>query len=161
MEEAGAITEKRLVIWKNYHHALAPLETAGVLRRPIISADCQHNAHMYYILPESLEKRTELINRLQERCVHTVFHYVPLHNSPTGKRYGKVFGSMANTVSISVRLLRLPLWVEMTQRECDVVFRELTSRLQPDKNEAEKNWMEMNDRDVSGYIRNNARQRLA
>jgi dTDP-4-amino-4,6-dideoxygalactose transaminase len=111
MEEAEAITERRLAIWKLYHDALAPLETAGVLRRPIIPDGCQHNAHMYYILLESLEKRNALIARLQEQAVNTVFHYVPLHSSPAGMRYGRVVGTMVNTESVSDRLLRLPLWV--------------------------------------------------
>ena len=111
MEEAEAITKMRLKIWKHYHDALAPLEVAGVLRRPIIPAGCQHNAHMYYILLESLEKRTALIDRLKGQGVNTVFHYVPLHSSPAGKRYGRVSGAMVNTESISERLLRLPLWV--------------------------------------------------
>ena len=111
MEEADAITEKRLAIWKLYHDALAPLETAGVLRRPIIPDGCQHNAHMYYILLESLEKRNALIARLREQAVNTVFHYVPLHSSPAGMRYGRVVGTMVNTESVSDRLLRLPLWV--------------------------------------------------
>jgi dTDP-4-amino-4,6-dideoxygalactose transaminase len=113
MEEAEAITEKRLVIWKQYHDALAPLETAGVLRRPIIPDGCRHNAHMYYILLESLEKRTELLARLQAQGVNTVFHYVPLHSSPAGMRYGRMSGTMINTDSLSDRLLRLPLWVGM------------------------------------------------
>jgi dTDP-4-amino-4,6-dideoxygalactose transaminase len=115
MEEADAITEKRLAIWNHYHEALQPLEAAGVLRRPIIPEDCKHNAHMYYILLESLEKRTKMIHHLRERAVNTVFHYVPLHSSPAGSRYGRVYGTMLNTESISDRLLRLPLWVGMSR----------------------------------------------
>lgn len=131
MEEAEAITEKRLAIWKQYHEGLAPLEAAGVLRRPIIPADCQHNAHMYYILLESLEKRTGLIARLKEQGVNAVFHYVPLHSSPGGRRYGRVSGTMVNTESISDRLLRLPLWVGMGQREVDFIVHGLNSVLRP------------------------------
>ncbi len=119
MEEAEAITEKRLAIWKQYHDALAPLESSGVLRRPIIPEGCQHNAHMYYILLASLEKRTELIARLNEEGMNAVFHYVPLHSSPAGRRYGRVSGTMVNTESISDRLLRLPLWVGIGS-ECTI-----------------------------------------
>ena len=79
MEEAEAITEKRLAIWRLYHEALRPLEAAGVLRRPMIPECCRHNAHMYYVLLESLKKRDELIDRLAAQGVNTVFHYVPLH----------------------------------------------------------------------------------
>jgi dTDP-4-amino-4,6-dideoxygalactose transaminase len=115
MEEADAITEKRLAIWNHYHEALQPLEAAGVLRRPIIPENCKHNAHMYYILLESLEKRTKMIHHLRERAVNTVFHYVPLHSSPAGSLYCRVYGTMLNTESISDRLLRLPLWVGMSR----------------------------------------------
>jgi dTDP-4-amino-4,6-dideoxygalactose transaminase len=127
MQEAEAITEKRLAIWKQYNDALAPLESAGVLRRPIIPEGCRHNAHMYYVILESLEKRIELIDYLKEHGVNTVFHYVPLHSSPAGQRYGRVNGTMINTDSLSDRLLRLPLWVEMGQREHDTVIHALNS----------------------------------
>jgi dTDP-4-amino-4,6-dideoxygalactose transaminase len=111
MEEAEAIIKERLAIWKQYHEALAALEASGVLRRPIIPEGCQHNAHMYYILLASLEKRTKLIASLKEQGMNAVFHYVPLHSSPAGRRYGRVSGTMVNTESVSDRLLRLPLWV--------------------------------------------------
>ena len=117
MEEAEAITEKRLAIWEFYHAALAPLETAGVLRRPIIPDSCQHNAHMYYILLESLEKRSELIARLKEQGINAVFHYVPLHSSPAGRRHGRAFGTMIHTESVSDRLLRLPFWVGLSETD--------------------------------------------
>ncbi|MEE9912510.1 MAG: dTDP-4-amino-4,6-dideoxygalactose transaminase [Deltaproteobacteria bacterium] len=113
MEEATGITEKRLAIWNQYHDALALLETRGMLRRPIIPEECQHNAHMYYILLDSLETRDRVIEFLKQQGVNAVFHYVPLHSSPAGKRYGRVNGSMNNTEAVSNRLLRLPLWVGM------------------------------------------------
>lgn len=114
MEEADYITQQRLNIWQNYHGALLPLEQAGLLRRPIIPGDCRHNAHMYYILLESLEKRSRLIGKLKEQGVNAVFHYVPLHSSSAGKRYGRVHGSMAITLDTSDRLLRLPLWIGLS-----------------------------------------------
>lgn len=113
MEEAEAITEKRLAIWDLYHEALAPLEARGAVRRPIIPEGCRHNAHMYYILMENLQKRTDLIASLKQQRVNAVFHYVPLHSSPAGRKYGRVHGRMKNSESISDRLLRLPLWVGM------------------------------------------------
>lgn len=117
MEEADSITQKRLAIWQNYHEAMAPLEQAGVLRSPIIPENCQHNAHMYYILLDSLEKRSMLIEKLKEQGVNAVFHYVPLHSSPAGKRYGRVHGSMAITQDISDRLVRLPLWIGLSEAQ--------------------------------------------
>jgi dTDP-4-amino-4,6-dideoxygalactose transaminase len=114
MEEADSITQKRLNIWQHYHEALAPLELAGMLRRPIIPESCQQNAHMYYILLNSLEKRSALIGKLKEQGVYAVFHYVPLHSSPAGERYGRVHGSMAITQDMSDRLVRLPLWIGLS-----------------------------------------------
>jgi dTDP-4-amino-4,6-dideoxygalactose transaminase len=111
MEEAQKITERRLAIWKIYHDGLAELEEKGLLRRPIVPANCQHNAHMYYIIANSLEERTAIVNHMQKYQVQTVFHYVPLHSSSAGKRYGRVFGDLSNTDSLSDRLLRLPLWI--------------------------------------------------
>jgi len=115
MEKAQSITQKRLDIWRQYHEAFASLEEAGKLRRPIIPEGSQHNAHMYYILLESLEKRTELMTKLNERGVNAVFHYVPLHSSPAGMKYGRVSGKMTNTEELANRLLRLPLWVGLKE----------------------------------------------
>jgi dTDP-4-amino-4,6-dideoxygalactose transaminase len=117
MEEAQSITGKRLDIWNRYHEALAPLENAGKLRRPIIPEDCQHNAHMYYILLESLEKRTKVIAQLKEQGVNAVFHYVPLHSSPAGKKYGRTSGELCHTDNLADRLLRLPLWVGIDEAQ--------------------------------------------
>ena len=111
MEETESLTRRRLDLWYHYHEALAPLEAQGALRRPVIPETCQHNAHMYYILLQSLTQRTEVIQRLKEQGVHTVFHYVPLHSAPAGQRFGRVSGTMVNTELLSDRLLRLPLWV--------------------------------------------------
>lgn len=117
MEEAETITQARLEIWQQYHDALAPLEVSGGLRRPVIPAGCQHNAHMYYILLESLEKRTRLISKLKKLDVNAVFHYVPLHSSPAGRKYGRVNGDMTNTEDLADRLLRLPLWVGLEKQQ--------------------------------------------
>ena len=120
MSEADSITDRRIAIWNRYHEAMAGLEADGLLRRPVIPAECQHNAHMYYILLESLEKRTELIRKLQNLGVNTVFHYVPLHDSPEGLRRGRCSGNMIHTNDISNRLLRLPIWIGVdTERVLD------------------------------------------
>lgn len=122
MEEAQSITQRRLDIWHYYHEALAPLEAAGRLRRPLVADGCRHNAHMYYILLESLEQRTVLISKFEEHGVSAVFHYVPLHSSPAGKKYGRVSGEMKNTEELSDRLLRLPMWIGLTvEQQANVV----------------------------------------
>lgn len=122
MEEAQNITQKRIDIWRQYHEAFVQLEESGQLRRPIIPQDCQHNAHMYYILLESLERRTEAIAHLKNQGVNSVFHYVPLHSSLAGQKFGKTYSSMNVTSDISDRLLRLPLYCSMTEGDADMVI---------------------------------------
>lgn len=121
LEHAKEITNARMRIWETYHEALAPLEEKGMLRRPIIPDDCQHNAHMYYVLLESLEHRNVLISKFKEKDIHPTFHYIPLHNSPGGKQFARTHGAMSNTESISERLLRLPLWVGLEKQQHKVL----------------------------------------
>ncbi len=121
MEEAQSITQRRIHIWRRYHEALAQLEESGRLRRPIIPESCQHNAHMYYILLESLKKRTEVITTLENYGVNTVFHYVPLHSATGGKKYGRTCGELRHTDNLSGRLLRLPLWVGLDKMQDMVI----------------------------------------
>lgn len=126
LEEASAITEARLTIWNNYHSMLSPLESKGLLRRPIIPVECKHNAHMYYILLSPQIDRQAVLTRLKEKNIYSVFHYVPLHSSPAGKRYAKVHGSMEVTERQSERLLRLPLWVGLTNEQQKRIVNALT-----------------------------------
>jgi len=111
MQEAEDITARRLATWERYHAAFADLETAGRLRRPKIPGDCQHNAHMYYLLMRDLGDRTALIDTMKRQDVHCVFHYVPLHSSPEGRISGRAIGELPVTCDLADRLVRLPLWV--------------------------------------------------
>jgi dTDP-4-amino-4,6-dideoxygalactose transaminase len=111
MEEAEQITQQRLDIWQQYHKILAPLEEIGKVRQPITPNSCTHNAHMYYILLDSLNIRSELISYLKTERISTVFHYIPLHNSQAGYQYGRTHGILNITENISNQLLRLPLWI--------------------------------------------------
>jgi len=129
MEEAAGITEKRLAVWNQYHDSLAMLETSGMLRRPIIPEHSNHNAHMYYILLDSLKTRDRVIEFLKQQGINAVFHYVPLHSSPAGKRYGRINGSMVNTDAVSDRLLRLPLWVGMDRDMVSRIARLISTSL--------------------------------
>lgn len=117
LEDAESITQNRLETWNRYHTALAPLEAKGLLRRPIVPAECQHNAHMYYVLLAPGIDRQAVLAALKRNDIHSVFHYVPLHSSPAGQRYGRVSGSMAVTNSLSERLVRLPLWVGLAEEQ--------------------------------------------
>jgi dTDP-4-amino-4,6-dideoxygalactose transaminase len=104
---------------------LAPLEQRGLLRRPIVPADCQHNGHMYYILLQSGIDRQKVLDALKQNKVHAVFHYVPLHSSPAGLRFGRRHGDLPWTTSLSQRLIRLPMWLglneSLQQRVCDAL----------------------------------------
>jgi dTDP-4-amino-4,6-dideoxygalactose transaminase len=111
LERGDEITVQRCRICSAYAEQLAPLEQSGKLRLPRFDADS--NGHMYYLLLDSLETRTALIAHLKAQGIHPVFHYVPLHSSPAGRKYGRVHGSMKVTDNLSERLLRLPLHYEM------------------------------------------------
>ncbi|MFZ9859230.1 MAG: dTDP-4-amino-4,6-dideoxygalactose transaminase [Roseiflexaceae bacterium] len=113
LEVGTEITENRLATWNIYHDAFAGLESDERIRRPIIPAECQHNAHMYYMLMPTNELRDQVMETLKQLQVNAIFHYIPLHSSPAGQRYTRVSGSMRHTDSLSGRLLRLPLWNNM------------------------------------------------
>ncbi|RLK35514.1 dTDP-4-amino-4,6-dideoxygalactose transaminase [Cupriavidus plantarum] len=113
LEHAEALTANRMTSWNHYHDCFAGLEAQGLLRRPIIPAHCDHNAHMYYVLLADGIDRQCVLDGLKAAGVSSVFHYVPLHASPGGKRYGKAQGALEVTVRQAERLVRLPLWVGM------------------------------------------------
>jgi dTDP-4-amino-4,6-dideoxygalactose transaminase len=129
LEEAGRITRERLASWQHYHELLKNLELKGVLRRPIIPDDCRHNAHMYYVLLSDGVDRKVVLDELKQNEISSVFHYIPLHSSPAGQRYGKVSGQMSVTDRQSDRLIRLPIWVGITQAQQHRVVEVLTSAL--------------------------------
>lgn len=121
MEEADAITRRRLDIWSNYHQWFANVEKAGKVQRPTVPRECVHNAHMYYLLLPSLAQRTAMIDQLKGKGILSVFHYIPLHSSPRGKAVGRAAGDMAHTDSISDRLVRLPLWLGLEEHLAEVI----------------------------------------
>jgi len=110
IEDAEAITRQRLDIWERYHQAFESHETNNHIRRPYVPAECMHNAHMYYVLLPSLKQRTAYIDWMKQHAIHPVFHYVPLHSSPAGIKYGRSAGELSHTDNLSERLVRLPLW---------------------------------------------------
>jgi len=111
MQHAESITSRRLSIWQTYHAWAERYEAGGVVRRPRVPEDCTHNAHMYYLLLPSLKHRTAFIESLDNAGVGAVFHYVPLHSSPAGRRFGRQSGDLQVTDDVADRLVRLPLWV--------------------------------------------------
>jgi len=129
LEEASSITQERLAIWNNYHTALAPLEEKGLLRRPIVPAECQHNAHMYYILLPQEVNRQSVLEQLKHHEIHSVFHYVPLHSSPGGQRYGRMSGELPVTNKQSERLVRLPMWIGLSPEQQSKIIEILSNAI--------------------------------
>lgn len=121
MEAAADITQRRLDLWDRYHAWAASHESRGVLRRPVVPAECGHNAHMYYMLLPNQEIRARFIAGMKDAGVQTVFHYIPLHSAPEGRRIGRPSGELAVTDSHSERLVRMPLWVGLEDRLDEVL----------------------------------------
>jgi dTDP-4-amino-4,6-dideoxygalactose transaminase len=124
--EANWLTSERLALWNSYNSLLAPLEQCGLLRRPLIPAECEHNAHMYQILVAADIDRQAVLQRLKDAGVGAVFHYVPLHTSPAGSSLGRAHGDLPVTVDIASRLIRLPLWIGLS----DIDQRHVVSALE-------------------------------
>ena len=121
--EADKINDNRLAIWQTYSEAFAPLAEAGRIEVPFIPEGCVHNAHMYYIKLRGLEDRSAFIRYMKDRGIVTVFHYVPLHSSPAGEKFGRFHGEDRYTTSESDRLVRLPLYYGLTPEDQQYVIR--------------------------------------
>ena len=117
LEHGNEITARRLALWERYHAWAAPFEVSGTLRRPYVPADCSHNAHMYYLLLTGLDERTTFIEAMKAAGIGTVFHYIPLHSSPAGQRFGRTAGSLPHTDATSAQLVRLPFWVGLEDQQ--------------------------------------------
>lgn len=122
LEEADLITRERLESWHHYHDLLEPFEAKGILRRPIVPDECRHNAHMYYVLLAPEMDRQKVLDELKSRHIGSVFHYVPLHSSPAGQHYGRLHGSLKVTIEQSERLIRLPLWIGLTNEKQEYII---------------------------------------
>jgi dTDP-4-amino-4,6-dideoxygalactose transaminase len=117
LEEAQSITETRLAAWERYHQMLAPLEQQGLFRRPMVPPDCKHNGHLYYILLAPEIERQAVLDELKRNRIGAVFHYVPLHSSPAGVRFGRAQGELPLTNSLSQQLIRLPMWFGLSESQ--------------------------------------------
>ena len=130
LEQAQQITDGRLAIWHRYHDMLANLEQQELIRRPVIPVDCQHNGHMYYLLLAPEIDRHEVLLELKRNGVGAVFHYVPLHSSPAGRRFGRSHGDLSLTTNLSERLIRLPMWFGLSETQQQRVVEVLGAVLQ-------------------------------
>ena len=122
LEKAQEIYNRRMHIWNLYKEGLASLEAAGKVSLPYIPKECSHNAHMFYIKAKDLKERTSLISFMKARGISTVFHYVPLHTAPAGKKYGEFVGEDRFTTKESERLVRLPLFYGMKEVDAERVI---------------------------------------
>ena len=118
---ADEINEIRLARWREYDELLKQLAEAGRIELPYVPKECCHNAHMFYIKCRDLAERSALIAFLKERGILSVFHYVPLHSAPAGRRFGRFHGEDKYTTKESERLLRLPLFHQLTQEQTEYV----------------------------------------
>jgi len=121
LEHADEITEHRLNIWQRYHDAFVAAEASGLIRRPVIPPHCSHNAHMYYLLLNSLHERSAFIDAMKTENIMTVFHYVPLHLAPAGVKFCRTHGTLKHTETLSERLVRLPLWPELEASQAHII----------------------------------------
>lgn len=121
LDQADAINNVRLARWEQYYRLLSPLAAEGRIELPVIPKDCVHNAHMFYIKTRDLEERQALIQALREQGILAVFHYIPLHSSPAGRKFGRFHGEDRYTTKESERLLRLPMYYSLTEENVNDV----------------------------------------
>ena len=121
LEIADEINNSRLLCWNEYYKKLTELGKKGCIELPFIPSDCAHNAHMFYIKVKNIEERTRLIEFLKCKDIGAVFHYVPLHSAPAGKKYGIFTGRDIYTTKESERLLRLPMYYGLCKEYVEYV----------------------------------------
>ena len=122
-EQFEEIAARRSALWRRYHEAFADLEKAGLALRPRVPPDATPNAHCYFLLLPDAETRTRFIAALRRDGVNSVFHYVPLHSAPAGRKFARTSGSLSVTQSVSDRLTRLPLWLGLEPQQDYVIER--------------------------------------
>lgn len=125
LEQAKIINNDRLASWSRYYEMLKPLADKGHIELPFVPDYCKHNAHMFYIKAKDLEERTRLIAHLKEQGITAVFHYVPLHTSPAGKKFGRLNGEDKYTTKESERLLRLPMYYGLADSDVEKVAQKI------------------------------------
>ncbi len=122
LEAAEEITARRLALWRRYYDAFAGLESQGRVRRPRVPNGAAHNAHIFYLIMPTAEERDALLKRLRQHGIQASAHYMALHDSPGGRRFARTAGRLANADSLPGRLLRLPLYADLTPEEQDFVI---------------------------------------
>ena len=121
LEIAEEINNARLSIWRQYYENLKPLAEENRIQLPTVPEGCVHNGHMFYIKTADIEERTKLIDYLKENGIHAVFHYIPLHTAPAGRKFGRFHGEDRHTTRESERLLRLPMYYGLSEDEVEYI----------------------------------------
>ena len=121
LEMADKINQTRLERWKQYYELLSPLQEAGKIELPVIPEGCVQSGHMFYIKTKDQEERDRLIAFMKENDILTVFHYVPLHSAPAGLKFGRFHGEDIYTTKESERLLRLPMFYQLTREQVELI----------------------------------------
>jgi len=123
LEKRAYINNKRMLIWRRYNKAFEKLENIGKIQLPVIPDNCKHNAHMYYLLLNNANDRNQFINSMKKKGVNCIFHYIPLHLSVAGVKYGCCHESLNVTESHAERIVRLPLWVGLANNKQEMVIK--------------------------------------
>lgn len=116
---ADRINETRRARWDQYYQLLKTLQDKGIISLPVVPEGCVHNGHMFYIKTKDMQERTELIEFMKSNDILTVFHYVPLHSAPAGLKFGRFHGEDRYTTIESERLLRLPMFYQLTGEQVE------------------------------------------
>ena len=119
---ADEINENRLETWNSYYNAFKHLKDENIISLPTIPEGCVHNAHMFYIKCKDLDTRQAYIKYMRDNDIQCVFHYVPLHSAPAGKRFGRFVGKDEHTTSDSDRLVRLPMYYNIAKEDLKKVI---------------------------------------
>jgi len=127
LEKSDEIYDSRMWAWEYYYKELECLQKAGYIELPLVPDGCVHNAHMFYVKAKDLDERSKLIKYMNDRDVNCVFHYIPLHSAPAGLKFGMFVGEDKYTTKESERLMRLPMWYGIAEREIEHVVKTLRS----------------------------------
>ena len=125
LQRADEINENRLATWQIYYEAFKPLADKNLLELPKVPSECKHNGHMFYIKLKNLDERTNFIQHMRDNGICCVFHYVPLHSAPAGKKYCRFHGEDKFTTRESERLVRLPMYYGMTTEDLNKIIKEV------------------------------------
>lgn len=127
LEEAASITRRRVEIWEQYYEGFAELEKRGFVTRPLRPENCTLNGHIFHLLIADKQMRNSLLSELKSAGVHAVFHYIPLHSSTAGLKYGRSHGAMNHTDDVSARIVRLPIWADLSDHMIERVIQAVYS----------------------------------